>query len=191
MVESDCSPYAAYAISRQLFSSAEIASLLTRGQKSEARGHSPEDRDQRSEISGESNESGKFEIRNPKSEIGVPPHGDVINAVSRYELSGYMANTLLRDTDQMSMAHALEVRVPFVDPVVVTYVLGFPGEWKMNGRRPKAAVPGCSRRSFAGRNLAATENGFHTCPFKSGCDRLCSPNWIRLCQAKMRRRVSV
>ena len=34
-------PYAAYAISRQLFSSAEIASLLTRGQMSEARGQWP------------------------------------------------------------------------------------------------------------------------------------------------------
>jgi asparagine synthase (glutamine-hydrolysing) len=37
----------------------------------------------------------------------------------------------------MSMAHALEVRVPFVDPVVINYVLGLPGEWKTNGGRPK------------------------------------------------------
>jgi len=52
-------------------------------------------------------------------------------------LKGYMANTLLRDTDQMSMAHALEVRVPFLDPRVAQYVLGLPGEWKVDGRRPK------------------------------------------------------
>ncbi len=57
--------------------------------------------------------------------------------MSRYELQGYMANTLLRDTDQMSMAHALEVRVPFIDPVVVSFVLGLPGEWKTDGSRPK------------------------------------------------------
>jgi asparagine synthase (glutamine-hydrolysing) len=42
-----------------------------------------------------------------------------------------MANTLLRDTDAMSMAHSLEVRVPFVDAKVVDYVLSLPGEWKL------------------------------------------------------------
>ena len=50
-----------------------------------------------------------------------------------------MANTLLRDTDAMSMAHSLEVRVPFVDSVVADFVLGLPGAWKVNGNA--AAVP--------------------------------------------------
>jgi asparagine synthase (glutamine-hydrolysing) len=63
--------------------------------------------------------------------------GDVINAVSLCELRGYMSNTLLRDTDCMSMAHSLEVRVPFVDVEVVHFVLGLPGDWKTNGGRPK------------------------------------------------------
>jgi asparagine synthase (glutamine-hydrolysing) len=65
---------------------------------------------------------------------------DPINAISQLELEGYMANTLLRDTDSMSMAHSLEVRVPFVDVEVVRYVLGLPGKWKLNndrGHRPK------------------------------------------------------
>jgi asparagine synthase (glutamine-hydrolysing) len=35
-----------------------------------------------------------------------------------------MQNVLLRDTDQMSMAHALEVRVPFLDHELVELVLG-------------------------------------------------------------------
>lgn len=34
-----------------------------------------------------------------------------------------MQNILLRDTDQMSMSHALEVRVPFLDYELVEYVL--------------------------------------------------------------------
>jgi asparagine synthase (glutamine-hydrolysing) len=62
---------------------------------------------------------------------------DTINAVSRCELEGYMVNTLLRDTDFMSMAHSLEVRVPFVDASVVDYVLRLPGAWKVNGGRAK------------------------------------------------------
>jgi asparagine synthase (glutamine-hydrolysing) len=122
LVESDCSPHAAYAFSRQLFSPAEIAAL-TRGQMSE-------DRHQKSEVGSQTSAVlGQWSSVNEQS--------DVINAVSRYELRGYMSNTLLRDTDQMSMAHALEVRVPFVDVEVARYVLGLPGEWKMNGGRPK------------------------------------------------------
>ena len=59
---------------------------------------------------------------------------DVVNTISRLELTGYMTNTLLRDTDAMSMAHSLEVRVPFVDTKVVDYVLSLPGEWKAPSR---------------------------------------------------------
>ena len=40
------------------------------------------------------------------------------------EIATYMQNVLLRDTDQMSMAVALEVRVPFLDYKLVEYVLG-------------------------------------------------------------------
>ncbi len=47
-----------------------------------------------------------------------------LSQVSLAELSTYLQNVLLRDTDQMSMAHALEVRVPFLDHHLVEYVLG-------------------------------------------------------------------
>jgi asparagine synthase (glutamine-hydrolysing) len=66
---------------------------------------------------------------------------DVVNAISRLELDGYMANTLLRDTDAMSMAHSLEVRVPFVDRKVVDYVLSLPGEWKLDRRNAGTPKP--------------------------------------------------
>jgi asparagine synthase (glutamine-hydrolysing) len=63
--------------------------------------------------------------------------GDVINTISTLELKGYMTNTLLRDTDAVSMAHSLEVRVPFVDAKVVDYVLSLPGEWKLRSQNSK------------------------------------------------------
>ena len=53
-----------------------------------------------------------------------------LSRVSLAEISTYMQNTLLRDTDQMSMAHALEVRVPFLDYQLVEYVLGIPDKLK-------------------------------------------------------------
>jgi asparagine synthase (glutamine-hydrolysing) len=73
------------------------------------------------------------------SELFHASQDDVVNGISRLELQGYMANTLLRDTDAMSMAHSLEVRVPFVDVNVIDFVLALPGEWKL--RRDHAGVP--------------------------------------------------
>jgi asparagine synthase (glutamine-hydrolysing) len=63
-------------------------------------------------------------------------NGDVFNQICRYELSLYTANMLLRDTDAMSMASALEVRVPLLDHELVEWVYSLPGDLKL-GRRPK------------------------------------------------------
>ncbi|NNC85922.1 MAG: asparagine synthase (glutamine-hydrolyzing) [Bacteroidia bacterium] len=54
----------------------------------------------------------------------------LLSKVSIAEITTYMQNVLLRDTDQMSMAHALEVRVPFLDHELVEYVLGVPDKFK-------------------------------------------------------------
>ena len=54
----------------------------------------------------------------------------MLSQVSVAEMSTYMQNVLLRDTDQMSMAHALEVRVPFLDYELVEFVLGISDELK-------------------------------------------------------------
>jgi len=65
---------------------------------------------------------------------------DPVNQITKLEIDGYMSNTLLRDTDSMSMAHSLEVRVPFVDVDVVNFVRQIPGGWKLtrkNGDGPK------------------------------------------------------
>ena len=53
-----------------------------------------------------------------------------LSKVSIAEISTYMQNVLLRDTDQMSMAHALEVRVPFLDHRLVEYVMGVSDNFK-------------------------------------------------------------
>lgn len=54
----------------------------------------------------------------------------LLSRVSAAEISTYMQNVLLRDTDQMSMAHALEVRVPFLDFTLVEYVMFVPDKYK-------------------------------------------------------------
>ena len=62
---------------------------------------------------------------------------DPINRASAYELQTYMLSTLLRDTDQMSMAHALEVRVPLIDHLLIEYLFTLPGSLKVDKRQPK------------------------------------------------------
>lgn len=62
---------------------------------------------------------------------------DAVNQASALELGGYMSNTLLRDTDTMSMAHSLEVRVPLIDHLLVERLLSLPGPTKLREGRPK------------------------------------------------------
>ena len=62
---------------------------------------------------------------------------DVINQASVLELGGYLSNTLLRDTDTMSMAHSLEVRVPLIDHRLVEFMLRVPGNLKVRANEPK------------------------------------------------------
>jgi asparagine synthase (glutamine-hydrolysing) len=58
---------------------------------------------------------------------------DRFTAVSSLELRSYLVNTLLRDTDAMSMHHSLEVRVPFLDAPLVDYLLSLPESAKNFG----------------------------------------------------------
>jgi asparagine synthase (glutamine-hydrolysing) len=62
---------------------------------------------------------------------------DPINQLSALELCGYLRNTLLRDSDVMSMAHALEIRVPLLDHKVVEALAAVPGARKIAPRSNK------------------------------------------------------
>ncbi len=54
----------------------------------------------------------------------------LLSQVTAAELMGYTQQTLLKDTDQMSMAHALEVREPFFDHELVEFMLQVPDHIK-------------------------------------------------------------
>ncbi|MCU1341037.1 MAG: asnB [Candidatus Acidoferrum typicum] len=65
---------------------------------------------------------------------------DSFNSVSCFELESYMVNTLLRDTDAVSMANSLEVRVPFLDHRLVEFVGRLPKKCKSMDGVPKALL---------------------------------------------------
>lgn len=60
---------------------------------------------------------------------------DLRAAISHAELRWYMRDQLLRDTDAMSMAHSLEVRVPFLDTKFVEFVTATGSKWKRQGTK--------------------------------------------------------
>ncbi len=65
---------------------------------------------------------------------------DPVNRISYLESHFYMRNTLLRDSDFMSMAHGLELRVPFLDRALVEACFRVPGERKLQGNSPKGLL---------------------------------------------------
>jgi asparagine synthase (glutamine-hydrolysing) len=68
------------------------------------------------------------------------PEASVFAQISFGEARTYMHDVLLRDTDQMSMAHALEVRVPLLDHELVDLVTALPDAYKQSGRTPKCLL---------------------------------------------------
>ncbi|MBD3307918.1 asparagine synthase (glutamine-hydrolyzing) [candidate division KSB3 bacterium] len=64
-------------------------------------------------------------------ELDEVSQGSPIERVTGLCLRGYTNNQLLRDIDAVSMAHSLEVRVPYLDPVVVDTALSLPDNAKI------------------------------------------------------------
>jgi len=72
--------------------------------------------------------------------VEIPGLPDSFSQISWAELGGYMRHMLLRDSDQMSMAVSLELRVPFLDHDLVEYVLMLPRKEKEISRSPKSLL---------------------------------------------------
>jgi len=90
---------------------------------------------------------------------------DPINRVSYLEARCYMLNTLLRDSDFMSMAHGLEVRVPLIDHQLARRVLALPGAWKLNAKTPKPLLVKALRGELPENIVHRPKRGF-TLPFE-------------------------
>jgi asparagine synthase (glutamine-hydrolysing) len=63
-----------------------------------------------------------------------------IGAVSWLEMRSYMASTLLRDTDSVSMAQSLEVRVPLLDTPLVEFIGSLPDAARLRPGTHKALL---------------------------------------------------
>jgi len=91
------------------------------------------------------------------------PDETPLAAVARMETSAYLQGQLLRDIDAVSMAHGLEVRVPFVDHRLLATV------WPAAGRHPrlldgKRLLHECLARPLPAGVAGRPKRGF-TLPF--------------------------
>jgi asparagine synthase (glutamine-hydrolysing) len=76
------------------------------------------------------------------------------------ELSNYTLDVLLKDTDQMSMAWALEVREPFFDFHLIEFLLNVPDEYKYNFKTPKHLLVDAMGDLLPGEIVNRPKKGF-------------------------------
>jgi asparagine synthase (glutamine-hydrolysing) len=90
---------------------------------------------------------------------------DAVNRISYLESRCYMLNTLLRDSDVMSMAHGLEVRVPLIDHHLAEKLFTLPGDWKLDARTPKPMLVAALHGALPDEIVHRRKRGF-TLPFE-------------------------
>jgi len=88
-----------------------------------------------------------------------------VDSLSYLDLTLYMKNQLLRDTDFMSMHHSVEVRVPFLDHKLVNYIAGLPVNIKFKGNFTKPLLVKAVERIIPKEVYNRSKMGF-TFPFQ-------------------------
>jgi asparagine synthase (glutamine-hydrolysing) len=90
---------------------------------------------------------------------------DPVNRVSYLEFKTYIANTLLRDADVMSMAHSLEIREPLLDHRLLEDVMRVPGAAKLKSGTLKPLLVSSLPESLPAGVTRGGKRGF-TLPFE-------------------------
>ncbi|QIB64722.1 XrtA/PEP-CTERM system amidotransferase [Kineobactrum salinum] len=65
------------------------------------------------------------------------PTDDPLSLIQYLDMKTYLVGDILTKVDRASMAHALEVRVPFLDHPFTEWVSGLPADWKLRGQEGK------------------------------------------------------
>ncbi len=91
--------------------------------------------------------------------LGASLPGDGIAPFIEFDQEYYLADDILVKSDRMSMAHAVEVRPPFLDHRIIEFAATLPAEFKIDGSRQKVVLKDLMRRScrlrlFSGRRRA-------------------------------------
>jgi asparagine synthase (glutamine-hydrolysing) len=142
MMESDCDLAALLSITREVLSPAQRRALLQKSWAEAAQA----DQDPYVHL-----------LRNA---FAQEPHADALTCIAYGEARTYMHDVLLHDTDQMSMAHALEVRVPLLDHKLAEYVMGLPASYKRADGTPKPLLVKSLRGALPDSIVRRPKQGF-------------------------------
>ncbi len=137
-VESD--PAATYLRLLSTFNSRELDDLLVGEWRTEARHFSGEEVIRQAFIGSNSN--------------------SIVNQMLFTDLIGYLPGDLLPLTDRMSMAHSLEVRVPFLDHEVLEFAATVPPELKIRRLKSKFILRKIASRLLPDEILRKGKRGF-------------------------------
>ena len=67
----------------------------------------------------------------------IPSHRGPLDAILLTLCKGWLPDNLLNHSDRMSMAHGVEMRIPFLDPELIDFCLTLPEHYKVRGSSTK------------------------------------------------------
>ncbi len=94
-----------------------------------------------------------FSMANPNFPAMDFRDGSTIDRVSALTMSTYCQNQLLRDIDAVSMAHSIEVRVPFIDKGIADFAFSLPDSSKINNIRNVKNIQSASYRDLGVKKI--------------------------------------
>jgi asparagine synthase (glutamine-hydrolysing) len=88
------------------------------------------------------------------------PDTDSIQQTSYAEVRGYLLNTLLRDSDVVSMAHSIELRPVLLDHEIAEFAYALPAHLKLNGAVKKYILKKAAADLLPNEILQRPKRGF-------------------------------
>ncbi|HEY6162906.1 MAG TPA: asparagine synthase (glutamine-hydrolyzing) [Bacteroidia bacterium] len=108
-------------------------------------------------LSGQKNENAEF----PRRKAGLTQKVDkTMNSVLYTDMKMVLEGDMLVKVDRMSMAHSLEVRVPFLDHKLVSLVSGLPSEFKIGKGKGKMILRDAFAELLPAEILNRKKHGF-------------------------------
>jgi asparagine synthase (glutamine-hydrolysing) len=89
------------------------------------------------------------------------PEGALLDRLQYVDIKLYLPDDILVKVDRMSMAHSLEVRVPFLDHEVVGFVAALPADLRMRGLSKKYILRQAVRKLLPRHIVHGRKRGFN------------------------------
>jgi asparagine synthase (glutamine-hydrolysing) len=90
----------------------------------------------------------------------APAAGDLVDRALNHDMHTYLPEDILALSDRLSMRHALELRVPFLDHPLVEFCASIPSSLKIRATTKKYLLKRVARRFIPGEIIDHRKQGF-------------------------------